>query len=242
MPTRLAAVKTKGEGRALPDLPMADQISLSSELLDYIRDVSLREDEVLRELRDLTMDLPGGPSMLIMPEEGQLLSFLVSLTGARTIVEIGTFTGYSTLCMAKELPPQGRLITCDITKKWPAIASDYWRRSGVDDRIEVRIGPAVETLAILIEELGENAIDLIFIDADKSAYVRYYELCLRLLRPGGIIIIDNTLFFGRVSDNTVQDPDTNAVRELNAVLRRDDRVSISLLSMADGITLVRKKY
>lgn len=242
MPTRLAAVKTKGEGRALPDLPMADQISLSSELLDYIRDVSLREDEVLRELRDLTMDLPGGPSMLIMPEEGQLLSFLVSLTGARTIVEIGTFTGYSTLCMAKELPPQGRLITCDITKKWPAIASDYWRRSGVDDRIEVRIGPAVETLAILIEELGENAIDLIFIDADKSAYVRYYELGLRLLRPGGIIIIDNTLFFGRVSDNTVQDPDTNAVRELNAVLRRDDRVSISLLSMADGITLVRKKY
>lgn len=242
MPTRLDAVKTKGEGRALPDLPMADQISLSSELLDYIRDVSLREDEVLRELRDLTMDLPGGPSMLIMPEEGQLLSFLVSLTGARTIVEIGTFTGYSTLCMAKELPPQGRLITCDITKKWPAIASDYWRRSGVDDRIEVRIGPAVETLAILIEELGENAIDLIFIDADKSAYVRYYELGLRLLRPGGIIIIDNTLFFGRVSDNTVQDPDTNAVRELNAVLRRDDRVSISLLSMADGITLVRKKY
>lgn len=226
----------------MPDLPMADQISLSSELLDYIRDVSLREDEVLRELRDLTMDLPGGPSMLIMPEEGQLLSFLVSLTGARTIVEIGTFTGYSTLCMAKELPPQGRLITCDITKKWPAIASDYWRRSGVDDRIEVRIGPAVETLAILIEELGENAIDLIFIDADKSAYVRYYELGLRLLRPGGIIIIDNTLFFGRVSDNTVQDPDTNAVRELNAVLRRDDRVSISLLSMADGITLVRKKY
>ena len=108
MPTRSDAVKTKGEGRALPDLPMADQISLSSELLDYIRDVSLREDEVLRELRDLTMDLPGGPSMLIMPEEGQLLSFLVSLTGARTIVEIGTFTGYSTLCMAKELPPQGR--------------------------------------------------------------------------------------------------------------------------------------
>ena len=226
----------------MPDLPMADQISLSSELLDYIRDVSLREDEVLRELRELTMDLPGGPSMLIMPEEGQLLSFLVSLTGARTIVEIGTFTGYSTLCMAKELPPQGRLITCDITKKWPAIASDYWRRSGVGDRIEVRIGPAVETLANLIEELGENAIDLIFIDADKSTYVRYYELSLRLLRPGGVIIIDNTLFFGRVSDYTVQDPDTNAVRELNAVLRRDDRVSISLLSMADGITLVRKKY
>jgi O-methyltransferase len=220
---------------------MADQISLSSELLDYIRDVSLREDEVLRELRDLTMDLPGGPSMLVMPEEGQLLSFLVSLTGARTIVEIGTFTGYSTLCMAKELPPQGRLITCDITKKWPAIGSDYWRRSGVDDRIEVRIGPAVETLAILIEELGENAVDLIFIDADKSAYVRYYELSLRLLRPGGVIIIDNTLFFGRVSDHTVQDPETNAMRELNATLHRDDRVSISLLPMADGITLVRKK-
>lgn len=220
---------------------MANQTALSPELLDYIRAVSLREDDILRELRDLTMDLPGGPAMLVMPEEGQLLSFLVSLTGARTVVEVGTFTGYSTLCMARELPPEGRIITCDITDKWPAVASGYWRRSGVSDRIEVRIGPAVETLATLIDELGENVVDLIFIDADKSTYVRYYELCLRLLRPGGIIIIDNTLFFGRVADRAAQDPDTVAVRELNELLRLDDRVCISLLSIADGITLVRKK-
>lgn len=220
---------------------MANQVTSSPELLSYVRDVSLRDDEILRDLRELTMALPMGQAMQVMAEEGQFLGFLIGLTGARNVLEIGTFTGYSTLCMAREIPPDGRLITCDISEKWPDIARDYWTKAEVADRIDVRIGEATQTLAKLVAEGGANTFDFAFIDADKANYRRYYDFAFELVRPGGLIVVDNTLFFGRVIDPAAQDPDSVAIRELNLFLRDDDRVEMSLLPMADGITLVRKK-
>jgi O-methyltransferase len=220
---------------------MAEQLISAPELLRYVREVSLRDDEILRDLRELTVTLPGGRAMQVMAEEGQLLALLVALTGARTVLEVGTFTGYSTLCMARALPPDGQLITCDIIDKWPAIAAEYWRRAGVEDRIDVRIGDASKTLAELLAEQGPESVDLAFIDADKANYVAYYNAVIELMEPGGLIIVDNTLFFGRVIDPAAQDADTVAIRDLNALLYSDDRVDISLLPMADGITLARKR-
>jgi len=220
---------------------MAGQTPLSNELLAYHRDVSLREDDILRDLRDETDKYPMGQVMRVMPEEGQLLGLLVALTGASSVLEVGTFTGYSTLCMARSLPPGGRLLTCDITNKWPQIGVPYWEAAGVADLIEVKIGDARETLADLLNELGPESIDFGFIDADKANYPTYYESTLKLLSPAGLMVLDNTLFFGRVIDSTAQDPDTVAIRELNILLRDDDRVDQSMLSMADGITLVRKR-
>lgn len=220
---------------------MADQLAVTPEVLDYVREVSLRDDEILRDLRELTATLPGGPAMQVMAEEGQLLALLISLTEARTVLEIGTFTGYSTLCMARALPRDGLLITCDIFEKWPSIGVEYWRRANVADRIDVRIGDAGETLTKIVAERGDESFDFAFIDADKANYVSYYEAALRLVKPGGLIIVDNTLFFGRVIDTSLRDRDTTAIRELNALLRDDSRVELSLLPMADGITLIRKK-
>ncbi len=182
-----------------------------------------------------------GQAMQVMAEEGQLLALLAGLANAGTVVEIGTFTGYSTLCLARALPPSGRVFTCDITGRWPAIGEPYWRRAGVADRIEVRIGNAVETLAELLAELGPESVDMAFIDADKASYRAYYESALELVKPGGLIVLDNMLFFGRVIDPEMRDPDTVAVRELNLFLRNDERVEMSLLAVADGITLVRKR-
>jgi O-methyltransferase len=220
---------------------MAGQTPLSEALLAYHRDVSLREDDILRHLRDETDKYPMGRIMRVMPEEGQLLGLLVALTGARFVLEIGTFTGYSTLCMARSLPPGGQLVTCDITDKWPQIGVPYWEAAGVADRIEVRIGDARETLARLLDESGPESVDFAFIDADKVNYPTYYEDTLKLLRPAGLMVLDNTLFFGKVIDPAAQDPDTTAIRELNTLLRDDDRVDQSMLSMADGITLARKR-
>ncbi|AQA25266.1 methyltransferase domain protein [Rhodococcus sp. MTM3W5.2] len=220
---------------------MADQTTLSPELLDYLRDNSLREDVILRELREETVRYPMGYQMQVMAEEGQLLAFLLAVTGAATVVEVGTFTGYSTLCMARVLPPGGRLVTCDVSDRWPAIGRPYWERAGVTDRIEVRIGDASATLPELTAEWGRDSVDFAFIDADKANYRCYYEELLTLVRPGGLIVVDNTLFFGRVADPVAVDPDTMAIRELNAFLRDDERVDLTMLAMADGITVVRKR-
>ncbi|WP_055547719.1 O-methyltransferase [Streptomyces sp. NBRC 110028] len=219
---------------------MANQVESSSEILSYVREVSLREDDILRDLRELTGELPMGQAMQVMAEEGQFLAFLVGLIEARNVLEIGTFTGYSTLCMARAIPSDGRLVTCDITSKWPDIAAEYWTKADVADRIDVRIGDAGETLSGLLAEVGAGAFDFVFIDADKTNYRRYYEAALDLVRPGGLIAVDNTLFFGRVIDPAAQDADTVAIRELNASLRDDHRVELSLLPVADGITLLRK--
>jgi O-methyltransferase len=214
---------------------------MTSEIRDYVRQISLRDDPVLAELREFTMNLPGGSAMQVMAEEGQLLELLVSLSAATSVLEVGTFTGYSTLCLARAVAPGGTVVTCDIDARWPAIADSYWQRAGVRERIDLRIGDASETLAALVAERGHESFDFVFIDADKRNYGAYYEAALTLARPGALIVVDNTLFFGRVIDQAAQDPDTVAIRELNALLRDDSRVDISMLAIADGITLVRKK-
>jgi O-methyltransferase len=218
---------------------LAQQTEFSRDLLDYVRDVSLRDDDILRELRAETADLPMGMAMQVLAEEGQFLALLVALTGARRVVEVGTFTGYSTLCMARALPADGRIITLDISPRWPMIAEPYWRRAGVADRIEVRIGAAAESLAGLAHEPG--VVDMVFVDADKTGYRGYYETALELIRPGGLVVLDNTAWNGRVLDQHATDEDTTAVRVLNAALRDDERVDLVMLPFADGITLARKR-
>lgn len=220
---------------------MANQIDCTPALLSYVRQVSLRDDPVLAGLRATTEALPMGSTMQVMAEEGQLLALLVRLTRAREVLEIGTFTGYSTLCMARALPDEGRIVTCDITSRWPDIGRPYWEKAGVAGRIDLRIGDARETLADLTAEQGEESVDFIFVDADKANYPAYYEAALALLKPGGLMVVDNTLYFGRVVDPEARDADTEAIRNLNAFLLDDRRVELSLLPMADGITLVCKK-
>ncbi|UED87988.1 O-methyltransferase [Streptomyces profundus] len=220
---------------------MAQQIAVSDSLHTYVREVSLREDPVLARLREFTAQLPAGAAMQVSPEEGQLLALLVRLTGAVNVLEIGTFTGYSTLCMARALPPGGRLTTCDITDRWASIAVRHWREAAVEERVETRIGDAAETLDALYQEHGAGHFDLVFVDADKSGYPRYYERSLDLLRPGGLVVVDNTLFFGRVVDPEDHAADTVAIRAFNTFLHGDERVDVSLLPMADGITLARKR-
>ncbi|MFF7079581.1 O-methyltransferase [Streptomyces lavendulae] len=220
---------------------MAHQTEFTAKLLDYVTKVSLRDDPILAELRELTSELPGGTSLQVMAEEAQLLALLVQLTGATSVLEIGTYTGYSALCMARALPSDGRLVTLDINPKWIEVANPYWQRAGVANRIEPIVGDAAESLELLRTERGEESFDLVFVDGDKAGYPSYYETALRLVRPGGLIVLDNTLFFGRVADPAVQDSDTQAIRDLNERLRGDDRVDLSLLVMADGITLARKR-
>ncbi|MFJ2647512.1 O-methyltransferase [Streptomyces sp. NPDC087420] len=220
---------------------MANQIAAGPDLLEYVREFSLREDEILRDLRRTTAELPAGEAMQVMAEEGQFLAFLVAATGVTEVLEIGTFTGYSTLCMARALPPHGRLVTCDISERWPEIGAAYWRRAGVSERIDVRIGEAAETLEEMLADGFSGRFGLVFIDADKANYPRYYELALRLVRPGGLVVVDNTLFFGRVIDPLADDADTAGVREVNARIRDDQRVDLCMLPMADGITLVRRR-
>lgn len=214
---------------------------IADELLDYARAVSLREDDILRELRQETAAFPAGSTLQVTAEEGQLLALLVGLTGGHRVLEVGTFTGYSTLCMARALAPGGQLVTCDVTSRWPDIGADFWRRAGVADRIDVRIGAAAQTLPSLIAERGRACFELVFIDADKPNYLTYYESALALINDRGLIVVDNTLFFGRVIDPAAQDRDTVAIREFNEFLRDDPRVDICLLPMVDGITLIRKK-
>ncbi|MFJ8233011.1 O-methyltransferase [Streptomyces sp. NPDC094448] len=222
---------------------MANQVTVSDALLAYVRKVSLRDDGVLSGLRAESAGLPGGSALPVSAEEGQFLEFLVRLTGARQVLEVGTYTGYSTLCLARGLPPGGRVVTCDLTAKWPEVGRPYWERAGVAELIDVRIGEALDVLAGLLDETGAGpeSFDVVFIDADKANYPAYYEAALPLVRGGGLIVVDNTLFFGRVADDTVADPETEAIRALNAGLRDDDRVDLAMLASADGITLLRKR-
>lgn len=215
-------------------------IGLSDALYDYLLAVSLREPEILAELRRETMAM-AQRSMQIAPEQGQFMALLVRLTGARRILEIGTFTGYSALAMALALPPEGRIIACDVSEEWTEVARRYWQRAGVGDRIELRLAPALETLDTLIGGGAGSSFDFAFIDADKSRYLEYYERTLTLLRPGGLIAVDNTLWGGSVVDPDKSDPDTVAIRAFNAALHDDPRIELSLVPIGDGLTLARKR-
>ena len=213
-------------------------IGISDELVDYLRVVGSREPEVLARLRAETAALPQH-DMQVAPEEGAFLAMLVELTGARRGLEIGTFTGYSSTAIALALPDDARLVCCDVSEEWTAIARRAWIEAGVDHKITLAIAPATQTLDRLLADEGESTYDFAFIDADKSGYDAYYERCLRLVRPGGLIAVDNVLWGGRVVDDAADDDDTRAIRALNDKIVTDERVSMVLLPVADGITLAR---
>lgn len=215
-------------------------IGIDDRLYTYLLDVSLREAGVLARLRAETMKLPQA-GMQIAPEQGQFMALLVKLTGALSILEIGTFTGYSALAMALALPAGGRLVACDVSDEWTALARRYWREAGVERRIELRLAPAIETVRALLGEGGAGSFDLVFIDADKGNYRAYYEAALELLRPGGLVVVDNTLWDGRVADPAADDDNTRAIRAFNTALHDDARIDLSLVPIGDGLTLVRKR-
>jgi len=215
-------------------------IELSEKLRDYVLSVSLREPPMLRRLREETALLPMA-GMQIAPDQGQFMALLARLVGARRCLEIGTFTGYSALAVALALPQDGRIIACDVDPETTAIARRYWQAAGAADKIELRLAPALATLDALLGDGQAGTFDFVFIDADKENYDGYYERALRLLRPGGLIVIDNVLWGGWVADGRRKDPDTAALRALNAKLHRDERIDLSLLPLADGITLARKR-
>jgi predicted O-methyltransferase YrrM len=209
-------------------------------LYEYSLAVGLREPELFRDLRAETSRLTDA-GMQIAPEQGPLLALLVQLQGAKNCLEVGTFTGYSALWVASVLPPGGRLICCDVSEEYTALARKYWARAGLAARIDLRLGPAVDTLASLLADGWAGRMDYAFIDADKANYDAYYEACLKLLRPGGLVALDNTLWDGKVADPQVNDSNTIAIRELNKKLHADPRVSLSFLPFADGLTLALKR-
>ena len=215
-------------------------ISLTDSLYGYMLEVSLREPELLLRLREETAADPMA-RMQISPEQGQFMSLLVRLIGARRCIEVGVFTGYSSLCVAAALPADGRIVACDVSAHWTQLARRYWEAGGVAHKIDLRLAPAVETLESLLAAGGAGNYDFAFIDADKTNYVAYYERSLELLRPGGLVVVDNTLWSGRVADPEVADEDTVALRHFNEHLHRDARVDLSLLPMGDGLTLARKR-
>jgi caffeoyl-CoA O-methyltransferase len=215
-------------------------LTLSDALYDYLLEVSLREPPLLARLREETAALPRS-GMQISPEQGQFMALLAELVGARRVLEVGTFTGYSALVVALALPADGRIITCDVDEDMTAIARRYWAEAGVADKIDLRLGPAVDTLDALLADGGADTFDFAFVDADKESYDAYYERALALLRQGGLMVIDNVLWSGAVADPEQQDADTSALRALNAKLHGDQRVSLSLLPVSDGITLARKR-
>jgi caffeoyl-CoA O-methyltransferase len=196
-------------------------------------------DEVQRALIEETRSrLPDESSMQIAPEQGALMTALVRMSGARRVIEVGTFTGYSALCLARGLPPGGELLCCDISEEWTSIAREYWDRAGVTDRITLRIAPAADTLRALPDE---PSYDLAFIDADKPGYPVYYEEILRRLRPGGVLLVDNVLWSGRVADPSDNADNTVAIRAFNDLVANDDRVDVVMLPVADGLSVITKR-
>lgn len=180
-------------------------------------------------------------NMQIAPEQGQFMALLIKMIGARRTLEVGVYTGYSALCTALALPDDGRIIACDVNEEWTTVARRYWQEAGVAHKIDLRLAPASDTLAQLIEDGRAESFDFAFIDADKINYDRYYEQCLALIRPGGLIAVDNVLWDGAVADSSITDPDTEAIRAFNKKIHPDARVDLSLVPIADGLTLARKR-
>lgn len=214
-------------------------LQLSATLHRYLVANSVRETPAQRALRAVTQRMPNA-NMQISPEQGQFLQLLVRLLGARHYLEIGTYTGYSALCVALAMPKNGRVVCCDLSEEWTSIARRYWTRAGVGRKIELRLGPALSTLDALLSRREAGRYDLAFIDADKENYCNYYERCLKLVRRGGLIAADNTLWYGRVADRRDRSVDTRAIRAFNRRLHRDRRVDVSLVPIGDGLTLARK--
>ena len=218
----------------------SDTLPLTPELLGYLQKVSLREPPVLRRLREEITAHPYA-SMQISPEQGQFMALLIKLIGARRTLEIGVFTGYSSIAVALALPQDGCITACDVDEDFISIARGYWDEAGVSNKIDLHMAPALDTLQQLLDQGSTNSYDLAFIDADKCNYPNYYEKCLQLVRPGGIILVDNVLWGGRVANQDIYDEDTLGIRRLNTIIHADDRVDVSMIPIGDGLTLVRKR-
>jgi predicted O-methyltransferase YrrM len=219
---------------------MSRHLQVDDRLYSYIVDHSLRDHPALAALREVTAGMKWG-GMQIGPDQGQFMQLLVKSIGARNCIEIGVFTGYSSLVVALALPPDGKIIACDVNEEWTAIARKHWKMAGVENKIDLRLGPATETLDKLLADGGAGKYDFVFIDADKPNYLAYYERCLKLLRTGGLIAIDNTLWSGDVVKPDKTDENTVAIRAVNDALHRDERIDVSLLAIGDGVTLARKR-
>ncbi|HLX23811.1 MAG TPA: class I SAM-dependent methyltransferase [Usitatibacter sp.] len=219
---------------------MSRHLQVDERLYEYIVDHSVRDHPALAALREVTKDMKWG-GMQIGPDQGQFMQFLVKLIGARNCIEVGVFTGYSSLAVALALPPDGKIIACDVNEEWTAIAHKHWKMAGVEDKIDLRLAAATETLDKLLAGGGAGKYDFVFIDADKPNYLAYYERCLKLLRAGGLIAIDNTLWSGDVVKPGKTDENTVAIRAVNDALRDDDRIDLALLAIGDGVTLARKR-
>lgn len=217
----------------------AEHLPLTPELGIYLREISLRESPTLTALRRYTADLTGA-QMQITPEQGQFMALLVTLIGARRIFELGTFTGYSALVMAQALPEDGQLMTCDTNPHMQSIAERFWQEGGVAHKIQFLLGKGSETLAKFLANGEAGTFDLVFIDADKASYIDYYQQSLKLVRSGGLILIDNVFYGGDVINPEARDKQTLTIRELNAMISRDQTVTVSVLPIGDGLTIVRK--
>jgi len=219
---------------------MSRHFSFDEPTYQYLVKTSVRETDVARRLREETQQLPMA-QMQIGPDQGQFLQLLVQLIQAKKTLEVGVFTGYSALWVAAALPDEGKIVACDVSEEYTAVARRYWKEAGVDHKIDLRLRPALETLDELLAQGGASTFDFAFIDADKSNYDNYYERALQLIRTGGLIAVDNTIWSGRVANPNESDTDTVAIRKLNEKLHRDERVVLSMLTVGDGLTLAMKR-
>ena len=216
-------------------------ISMSDRLYDYLLQVSLHEPPILKRLREETARHPQA-RMQISPEQGQFMRMLVQMMDAKRCIEVGVFTGYSSLSVAMALPDEGRIIACDVSEEFTAVARRYWQEAGVNRKIDLRLAPAVGTLDKMLNHGEQGRYDFAFIDADKGNYLNYYERILKLLRAGGLMAVDNVLWSGSVIDKQDKSEDTVAIREFNAALHKDKRIDLSLVPIGDGLTLARKRF
>lgn len=215
-------------------------LSLTPDLLNYLNTHSMAEPQLLRQLREATQQQFEAAPMQISPEQGHFFRWLVQLMQAKKVLELGTFTGYSSICMALALPDDGKVVCCDTSVEWTALARQYWEKMGLTDKITLHLQPALKSLQQFIEQGEANSYDFIFIDADKPNYINYYELSLQLLRQGGVVAIDNVLWDGEVINADNQDENTNVIRKLNKLVCEDERVVSCMLPLSDGLTLAIK--